>query len=483
MRLVLALLAVCFLATAAFGQSFSGVTGTVTDPNGAVVSGVTVKLIDTKTKHEDSTTTNDQGAYSFVKVSPGTGFQLSFTAQGFQTLVISDIALGVGTTETHNAQLTLGSVANTVTVTSTGEATLNTTDATIGNVIDNRRMSDLPIQLRNSPAALIGLQPGAIGNNLGTGSTNRVGSITGSRADQGNITIDGIDANDQATGQAFATVGNAPVDAIQEFRGITAGDTSDLGRSSGAQIQLVTKSGTNNWHGNAYEYHRNTITEANSFFNNKNGIDRPALIRNQFGGSLGGPVKKDKLFFFFNYEGRRDASQDQELRTVPLDNVRNGVLNYINNGPGCDASATLQTAPQCISSTPATGPNSLAALDPAHTGADAALLSFVTGRYPSANDLSAGDGINTGGFRFNAPVRLAFNTYTSRVDFNLTPNQRLFGRFNIVRSSRTDDINNVAAQFPGDPTPASQITQRDYGFAIGHTWNISNAKINQAVFG
>jgi len=307
--------------------------------------------------------------------------------------------------------------------------------------------------------------------------------VTGARGDQGNITIDGIDANDQATGQAFATVGNAPVDAIQEFRGITAGDTSDLGRSSGAQIQLVTKSGSNDFHGNAYEYHRNTVTEANSFFNNKNGIARPALIRNQFGGSLGGRVIKDKLFFFFNYEGRRDASQDQELRTVPLDNFRNGILNYINNNPGCDATTTLASAPQCISSTPATGPNSVQALDPAGTGTDAALLTFVTGRYPAANDLTAGDGINTGGLRFNAPQRRANNTYTTRIDYNVTAKQKLFGRFNIVRSSQTDDVNNVAAQFPGDPAPASQITQRDYSFAIGHTWTISDTKVNQVVFG
>src|SRR5580765_4704074 len=121
MKFVLALLAVCLLATVGFGQSTSGVTGVVTDPNGAVVGGATVKLTDTKTKLEQTTTTNDQGNYSFVKVSPGAGFQLTFTAQGFQTLVISDITLGVNTNETHNAQLTLGSVANTVTVTSAGE--------------------------------------------------------------------------------------------------------------------------------------------------------------------------------------------------------------------------------------------------------------------------------------------------------------------------------------------------------------------------
>lgn len=467
----------------ASAQQFSAVSGVATDKSGGVVSGVEVTLENDKLGSHAATTTNDSGYYQFLKVTPGEGYRLTFVKDGFHKFILENVTLGVGTVETRNASLEVGTITQTVEVQATGEATLNTTDATVGNVIGNKLIDSLPVQLRDSPAALLGLQPGVVlaGSNDATG--NRDGAVTGARADQGNITIDGIDANDQATGQAFATVGNAPVDAVQEFRGITAGDTSDLGRSSGAQIQLVTKGGSNDFHGNAYEYHRNTVMEANSFFNNESGIPRPALIRNQFGGSLGGRVIKDKLFFFFNYEGRRDASQDQELRTVPLDNVRNGVLNYINDGIGCDASATLASAPQCISSTPATGPNSIAALDPAGIGTDAALLTFVTGRYPSANDLTAGDGINTGGLRFNAPVRRANNTYTTRIDYKPTTKQSLFGRFNIVRSSQTDDINNVAAQFPGDPAPASQITQRDYAFAIGHTWTISDTKVNQAVFG
>lgn len=213
--LILASLTFCFSAALASAQNTAGVTGIVTDPAGGVISGAEVKLTDTKTSKELTTTTNDQGVYSFLRLAPGQGYKLSFSAPGFQTFVLENIALGVATVETHNAQLTVGEVTSTVVVTSQSEATLNTTDATIGNVIDQRRMVELPIQLRNSPAALIGLQPGVVGNNVGTTTTNRVGSVTGARADQGNITVDGIDANDQATGQFAATTGNAPIDAIQ----------------------------------------------------------------------------------------------------------------------------------------------------------------------------------------------------------------------------------------------------------------------------
>lgn len=475
---------ICFsIANSANAQEFASVTGTVVDPQDAPVLGVAVELDNPKTGIHASTVTNEQGVYQFLRLPPGPDYRITFAKDSFRKVALENVNLAVNTTTTQDVSLQLGEVTTTVEVSGTGALTLNTTDATVGNVFGSKLLDSLPVQFRDSPAALLGLQPGVVIAGSNDPNGNREGAVTGARADQGNITIDGIDANDQATGQAFATVGNAPVDAVQEFRGVTAGITADLGRSSGAQIQLVTKSGTNDWHGAGYEYHRNTVTAANTFFNNAAGIPRAALIRNQFGASLGGPVKKDRLFFFFNYEGRRDASQDQELRTVPLDNVRNGLLNYINDGPGCDASATLQSAPQCISQTPLSGPNSVQALDPAAIGVDTALQQFVNGRYPSANDLSAGDGINTGGFRFNAPFALGNNTYTTRMDFNINKNQRLFGRFNIVRSAQTDDINSVPAQFPGDTTPAAQITDRDYSFAIGHTWTISSTKINQAVFG
>jgi len=476
---MLASLTLCFFAISASAQSTAGVTGTVKDSNGAVIAGADVKLTDTKTGVELTTKSNDQGVYTFPKAAPGTGYKLTFTAPGFQTLVINDVALGVGQMETHNAEMTIGEVSGTVVVTASNEVTLNTTDASIGNVIGERRLKELPIQIRNSPAALIGLQPGVVGNNVGTTTTNRVGSVTGARADQGNITVDGIDANDVTTGQFAATVGNAPIDAIQEFRTVSANPGASEGRSSGGQIELVTKSGTNDFHGNLREYNRTAATAANTFFNNRAGIKRPQLTRNQFGGSIGGPVIKDALFFFFDYEGRRDAQGVSYLRIVPLNHFRNGGLGFINNNSGCSASSRLNTQPNCIT---ILTPAQVAALDPKGVGGSAALLSFINSRYPQANDLTAGDGINTGGFRFNAPSQRKDNTYTTRIDWNATSKQKFFGRFNIARRVQTDTVNSVAAQFPGDPETA-QIVVKDYTWVVGHTWTASSNFVNQATVG
>ena len=481
------------VAAAQVTASTSGVTGTVTDPQGAAIAGVTVTLTNTGTGQQLTTTTGENGSYRFSQVQPGQNYKLSFSSQGFQTLELTNVALAVGTLETHSAQLTAGQVTETVTVTEQAGATLNTTDASIGNVLDQRRLVDLPVQIRSSPASLMGLQPGVVGNNVGTGATNRVGSVTGSRADQGNITVDGIDANDQATGQAFATSGNAPIDAIQEFRTVSTNPGASEGRSSGGQIQLITKSGTNEFHGSLREFNRTAFTAANSFFNNRSGVARPQLTRNQFGGSIGGPVYlpsfgeggdhvwsgKDKLFFFFDYEGRRDAQGVTYTRTVPLQSFREGRIGYLNNTAGCPTNARASTHPQCISYLT---PDQVRALDPAGIGVNQALLNFINQRYPAPNDLSAGNGVNTGGFRFNAPSRRADNNYTVRFDGTPTNAQRFFVRASKVSNAQTDTVNTSAALFPGDPA-AQLIVTGDYAVATGHNWVITPNLVNQATVG
>ena len=239
MKAFLRVFGVFFVVFAALGsavsaQQSSSVSGVVSDTSGGTISGVTVTLDNDKIGIHATTAANSIGYYQFLRVSPSEGYRLTFSKDGFRKLLIDNVALGVGTVETRNASLEVGTVTQSVEVQASGESTLNTTDASVGNVIGNQLINSLPVQFRDSPAALLGLQPGVVRTDGNDPSGNRDGAVTGARGDQGNITIDGIDANDQATGQAFATVGNAPVDSVQEFRGITAGDTSDLGRSSGA---------------------------------------------------------------------------------------------------------------------------------------------------------------------------------------------------------------------------------------------------------
>ncbi len=470
------------------GQQVSGLTGVVRDSTGATVPDVAVKLQNTLTGASHETKTNSTGAYVFTQIPPSTGYKLTFTKESFRTLVVDDVSLGVGVTETRNVALEIGQFAQVVEVKAGGASTLNTTDATVGNVITPETVNMLPSLIRENPTALLALQPGVLFNSNYNANINpnANGSVTGARADQSNVTIDGIDANDQAGGFSFSTVGNAPIESLQEFRTVTAVPDGNDGRSSGGQVMLVTKSGTNNFHGSAYEYNRTAATAANDFFNNRSGVGRPALTRNQFGGSLGGPVLKDRLFFFFNYEGRRDARGSAQTRTVPLDHVRNGGIGYFNNGNDASGAACTDrgttaarlnnpVTAQCITILPA---STVAAMDPQGVGDDAALLSVITGRYPHANDLTGGDGVNTGGFRFNAPVSTVHNTYVSRVDYKLTSKQTLFGRWNIVRESDTQAVE----QFPGDPTP-QLFFDKTYSFVIGHNWVVNSSTVNNLTVG
>jgi hypothetical protein len=372
-------------------------------------------------------------------------------ATGFKTKVVTDLYLNVDTTRTQNVSLDVGgSTASVVVSASAEQVTLDTTDATVGNNFEVQFLNDLPVANRDSPAALFVMQPGVTLD----------GAVTGARVDQTNVTVDGLEANDNATGEFGIIVANAPVDSVQEFRGVTAGALSSAGQGGGGQFELVTRSGTNDFHGAVVEYHRDTDLEANDWFNNNNGTPRAPLIRNQFGGNFGGPIKKDKLFFFFDYNGRRDTLSSVVDQTVPLDSYRTGIMSYNNSEGG----VTPLTSGQAQ------------ALDPLGIGFNSAFLSLVNDRYPHANDLTGdvGDLVNTAGFRFNAPLPYAEDDYVQRVDYNMNGSMKLFGRGTFTRTNWTFG----PIQFPGDP-PTYLAWDDSYAWVVGHTWTIGNNKLNQ----
>lgn len=433
----------------------ASITGIVTDTSGAVIPGVQVTLTNSGTGVSYSAVSNGSGAYTIVDVKPGPGYTLTFAYKGFQTLKVTGLYLNVAITRTQDAKLQIGAAAETVTVSGSNEnVTLNTTDATIGNNIEVRELNDLPIENRDTPSALFYMEPGV----------TLSGAVTGARTDQSNVTVDGLDVNDEATGQFGTIVALAPVDSVQEFRGTVAGNTADSGQGGGGQYQLVTKSGTNHFHGALVEYHRDTDLEANDWFNNNSGTPRPPLIRNQFGGNIGGPILHNKLFFFFDYNGRRDTLSNLVERTVPMDNYRNGNIAYVNSSGGVSS----------------LDPAQIAALDPSHIGFDPQLLSLINSRFPHANDLTGdyGDGLNTAGFRFNAPYPYSEDDFVQRIDYNINSKMKMWAKGAFARRNAIEG----AVQFPGDPV-TYPFYDRSYDWVVGHTWTISDTKLNQAVVG
>jgi hypothetical protein len=516
-------LAVAFLALAigvvlpsgARAQGLASLNGTVTDSSGATVPAASVKLENAGTGITFSTQTASDGGYRFVDVPPGPAYSLTVTKSGFQTLVLSGIYLPTATATTKDAQLSIGQVSQTVEVTAeTGSVSLNTTDSTIGTALDMNAVANLPDEIRDDPGSLLRLSVGVTNAQSTTGnltSSNedvdhtRDGSVAGARADENNIFVDGVDATDTAIGQPFATVAAIPVDAIQEFSTQVAEPSAAYGGHSGAQTLITTKSGNNTWHGTAYEYNRTAATEANTFFNKlaTPEIPRLPLVRNQYGGNVGGPVLKDKLFFFFEYDGRRDPSAESIHQLVPAPWAQDGIIKYRNNsldgeGPmgasGC-ATARLTSATDTNSCISTASASEVVSLDPCSVdncsatpgfvaaGPAPAILNLFKNRYPAPNDYSTGDGLNIFGLRFNAPNALTETGYVARVDYSLSSNNKLFGRFNL--QNVLEGNNNVGVfpiQFPSDPLTATQQS-RDRGWVFGDTWILTPNLINQFTYG
>ncbi len=484
---------VCGLGSA---QSTTSLRGTVTDAKGAVVSGANVTITSPATGFMRSARTDDTGNYQFLQIPPAP-YVVTANAPGFSTFKQENVTLQVNTPATLNIALQVQ--GGTVTVEVTAAAPIvNTTDATIGNAFTARQLTSLPAEGRD-PVAILSLQPGVafIGNNVDQNDDSRGGSVSGARSDQTNVTWDGLDNNDQIEGKAFQGAMRATLDSLQEFRVTTSSANADSGRSSGAQVSLVTKSGTNVFHGSLYEYHRPSFATANDYFNklaqlqsgepNKPGF----LLRNTFGTSVGGPLKKDRVFFFATYEGQRTRETDQLLRTVPSDNLRNGIVQYPCStalDPNCVAGSPNANGFQ-VGSDPRLGPDQLlvtltpgqfAATDPNCTtscplgpGANPAVLN-VFQQYPHPNSDSAGDFFNLRGFTFAGAHPRKLDTYIVKLDFKLD-NAGKHSLF--VRGNLQNDNESLPPQFPGQPAN-DFLTNNTKGIAVGYTAVLRDNLIN-----
>ena len=304
------------------GNAQSGTTsvsGTVFDQNGKIIPGATITLSNAEKGFSRKTISNENGAFIFPAIQPAI-YLLQIETNGFKKFIQTQIRAIVDTPTEISAVLEVGNVNETVNVRSnTAEALLNTQDASVGNPFNSTQVTQLPIEARDV-INLLTLQPGV----------TRFGYVAGGRSDQANITLDGVDVNDVVTGNIFTPILRLNSEAIEEFRVTTTNANASQGRSSGAQISLVTKGGTNQFRGAIFLTGRRTQWTANDFFNNRDGVERPKFDRNVFGGAIGGPIWKNRAFFFYSYEGEGTTRGETIVRVVPLANLGQGIVRFRN---------------------------------------------------------------------------------------------------------------------------------------------------------
>jgi hypothetical protein len=306
----------------------ASLSGLVTDASGSAIAHAQVSVLNKDTGLQRSLQTNSSGSYFFQDLPIGT-YTVTVKDTGFSSEQ-TPVTLTVGEKARHDFQLAVGAAQTTVEV-KAGASTLSPDDASIGTVIGQETIEQTPLYLRNWDDLLRtvpGVQISRYTQQSGNTAAGRTGdfNVNGVHSLQNNFILDGIDNNTFSENvQELSTEAAHPsVDVIQQFNVITNPYSSEYGRSPGAVVSVNTKSGTNKFHGLAYEYLRNNYFDANDFFSNRSGLVKPENNQNQFGGSLGGPVLKNRLFFFFNYEGTRIKQGVSRISTVPLDNERIG---------------------------------------------------------------------------------------------------------------------------------------------------------------
>ncbi|MEO5926608.1 MAG: carboxypeptidase-like regulatory domain-containing protein [Bryobacteraceae bacterium] len=449
------LLALFLGALSAFAQSTS-LSGVVSDPTGAIIPDAIVTVTNQANSAARNVVTDGAGAYNVPQLAPGL-YMVEAQRPGFATYKLSEpIRLQTATPTELNITMTLGQVSETINV--VGEATqINTENASTGNPFVEVQIRQLPLLTRNV-VQLLSLQAGVA----------PTGEVMGARRDQNNITLDGVDVNDNAQNggdAAFNAALPVPLDSVQEFRTTTAGQGANQGRSSGGQVTLVTKSGSNAVHGTLYEFHRNKSTAANSWFSNRSGVARENLVRNQYGASLGGPIMKDKWFAFFNWEERKDRTAVSTTRTVPTESFKNGNIQFRT------ANGQIGTLT----------PSEVIAADPLHIGFNATVQQYLKA-YPTGNDpaASADRGLNFSVLRFNAPKTLNNRALVGKMDFN--PAKSGNHVLNVRGTLAANSEDTTLAQFPGQSASAKTL-DNSRGVSVNYTAVLSPTVVNNFSFG
>ena len=413
-----------------WGQVERGtVTGVVTDPTGAVVAGATVSIRSVNTNLITKTESSSGGIYYLPSLPPGR-YELRVEHSGFRPAVVSDIVLGADLTATFNITLQVGAIAEAIQVQATA-VQLEAQTSGLGHIVETRTIAELPVG--RDPLALAaivpGVQPVGGGTVTANGNPNTVVKMSGGTSSQNGVLTDG--GENRAFHPSTASV--VPIESIAEFRLETATYGAEFGRSGGGVFNIVTKSGTNAFHGVGYEFLRNNDFNANSWSNNRSGLAKTHNDLNQFGIAIGGPIIHNRLFFFFNYDAQRQSSPITSLGTVPTALQRAGDFSQTLNNAG---------AHQIVYDPTTTRP------DPANAGQfirdpfpgdviPSARINPVSSNvlpyWPLPNRPGEGNTLINNFYFSSGASRSNYNTYLGRIDYAMSDKHKLFGRVNVAR--------------------------------------------------
>jgi hypothetical protein len=488
------LLSVCCFAIANAQGTASRVTGTVVDEKGSVVPGAVVTLTNEATQISLTTNTGSGGTYVFDSVQAGK-YTVSVEKQGFKKSVSAGNTANINQPVTVDFTLEVGGLSETVQILSSAEAVQTSSSGNFGNTVETRTLLTLPIvgNRGRNPLEFINFQPGVVtGANTGGGI-----HVHGSRDRAFNFTLDGIDINETSAGGSNFTPIRTNPDSLNEFQVVTGNFTADLGRSSGAQVTLVTKSGTNDFHGSLFEFYQTPRFHANEYNNLINRAARPQFVQHIFGGSIGGPVYlpmfgeggpthyngKNKTFFFANLQLLRTKQSFFVNRTVYTQQARNGIYRYVQGGIN-------RNATQASPSVDANG-NPLPGLtirsynvfpNPLGLGPDPT-TQFIIGFTPLPNNFSVGDGLNVAGFSFVAPQTERQYDFTTKIDHYFNERHSVYMRWaHGAQNTLGDNVNGGLQKFPGIPNFVDTYrTPRN--LAVNYRWTVTPTVVNEFVTG
>lgn len=494
---ILTLIVVSLVGTRSIAQTgTSRVIGQVVDATGAAVVGARVTLTNEATGISFKTATTDAGTYLFDAMPPAS-YTVRVEFAGFRTFESKQNVLTVGIPLTVNAKLEVGDPGTVLTVSETYERVQTTTSGNLGATVDQRTLTDLPLGLDLStggrnPLDFIALQPGVnTGSNTGGGV-----HVNGARDRAFNFTLDGIDINETSAGGGNSAPLRTNPDSLREFRVVTSNETAQYGRNSGAQVELATRSGTNQIHGSVFYFHRNSAFSANEWQNNLDRLPLSQLIQNQWGLSIGGPILKNRTFYFFNYQQQRQIRPFTPTRTVYTPLARQGIFRYVvgaRNRPAGVAGASVDAQgnpllPNCSGTvtTNCIATYNIVANDPRGLGLDPSIRDQWIGLTPLPNTYTApgtSDGLNTAGFIFSGGRLDPQRDFVVKIDHKFNDKNSLFVRYAWGRQDTINDTLNLGEpRFPGLPTIENTFrTPRN--IAVNYRRVFSPNVINEVVAG